>query len=81
MPENKIENVIVDETIIKRKGRPCKLYTNDEIIAKINHTMKYQREYHKKIYISKKQDKPKILNHFLAKKYKLKIDDVANIIQ
>jgi hypothetical protein len=78
MDENKIVNV--DEIIKKKKGRPAKIYTNEEIMAKINHNLKYQRDYHKKIYVSKKQDKPKCLNHFIAKKYNLKIDDTLNII-
>ena len=41
--------------------------------------MKYQREYQKKKYVSKKQDKSKGLNHCLAEKYKLKQDEV-NIV-
>jgi hypothetical protein len=66
--------------ILKKRGRKAKEYTKDEILNKIDHTNKYQREYQKKKYISKKQEKPKTLNHCLAKKYKLKQDDKVNIV-
>jgi fructose-specific phosphotransferase system component IIB len=56
---------------LKKRGVKAKSYTEEEILAKIDHTKNYQ----KKKYVSRKQES-KGLNHCLAKKYKLKKDDI-----
>ena len=61
--------------ILKKRGKKPKEYTEDEILRKIEHTKKYQREYMKKKYVSKKTE-TKGLNHCLAKKYLLKKEDI-----
>jgi hypothetical protein len=70
-----------EKNIKKTKGTPgrkAKIYTNEEILSKLDHFRNYQRNYQKGKYVKKEKRRNEIiLNHSYTNQFK-KYDDIAN---
>jgi hypothetical protein len=61
--------------ITGKPGRIAKIYTQDEILTKLEHFREYQRNYQKGKYV-KKSKNTNILNYSCFKKYKIQDDQL-----